>query len=110
MENERDSAFELYEKISPVAILYGGGPRLFVSEHNSSRRLLKELHRLGKSGIRVRGMISERGALARTSLAALNCWLAHFYGPRSLTQIRADGLHRFAWYDVQRTVALEWVR
>lgn len=106
MENIHDTAFERCERIEPVAILYGG-KRLYVSEFNSSRRLLKELRRLGRQKIRVRGMISGRGALDRSSLRALNCYLefTQWHGING----RAWGLHRFAWHDLQREVALRWV-
>ena len=108
--DDRDSAFNLTEKIAPVAIVYGGGVKLFVTEANSSRRLLKELWRLGRKGIRIRGMISEAGAADRASLDALNAYLFHFYGRQSLNSLRSGQLHRLCWHDLQRAVALRWVR
>ena len=105
-----DSTFELWERIDPVAILYGSGGRLFVSEYNHSRRLLKELWRLGKERIRVRGMISTLGALDRSSVRALNCYLEHCYATNSWRYMASGNTHRHAWYDLQRAVALRWVR
>jgi hypothetical protein len=102
-----DSAFRIAEEFSPVAIAYGS---LHVSEHNSSRRLLKELWRLGKRGVRVRGVISSRGALDSRSLAALNVYLLHVYGRKSRVQWVASGVHRHAWYDLQRRIGFRWVR
>lgn len=104
-----ESTFELYQRIAPVAILYGGGPRFFVSEFQASNRLLKELWRLGRKKIDVRGMISTCGALDRASVRALNCYLQHCYGQKSLAQVRCK-CHRFAWYELQREIALRWVR
>jgi hypothetical protein len=102
------SAFELYDRISPVAILYGS-QRLFVTEHNSARRLLKDLHRLGRARIEIRGMISEAGALERASIRALNCYLRYLYSRKSFRQLAGER-HRFAWYAMQREVAMAWQR
>lgn len=108
--NLSESAFETCERIEPVAILYGRGARLFVTEHNIASRLLKDLHRLGRGKLTVRGMISTRGSLDRSSIRALNCWMEHYYGPRHPRCIGNGGLHRFDWYKLQATLALRWVR
>lgn len=105
-----ESEWELVERIDPVAIMYGTGPRLFVSEHNSARRLLRELYRLGAEGVALRGMISSRGALEPASVRALNCYLQHCYAARPWPQRRADGLHRLTWYRMQEAVGLTWRR
>lgn len=105
-----ESAFELCERISPVALIYGRGSRLFVSEHNSSRRLLKELWRLGRKRTPVRGMICQLGALDRESVRALNCFLEHRFGRNSLNSLRAGKLHRWCWYEMQRDCSLRWRR
>lgn len=106
---DRDSTFETCLRISPVAILYGSGARLYVNEYQASHRLLKELWRLGRKRIEIRGMISTLGALDSSSVRALNCYLQHFYGKKSLSQVRCRA-HRLAWYDLQRDCALRWVR
>ncbi len=104
-----DTTFSRVEQIASIGIAYGGS-RLFVSEFNSSRRLLMELWRLGRKRIRVRAMISVHGALDRSSLRALNCYLEHCYGQISCRTMRSGTTHRHAWYDLQRAVGFRWIR
>ncbi len=105
IRRESESAFEVAIRISPVAIIYGTR-RFNVAEHNSSVRLLKELHRLGKARIPLRGMISAHGSLARESIRALNCYLEHYFGRHP----RPPALHRHVWIDLQREVGFRWNR
>lgn len=105
-----DIAFYNYFKIGAVAIVFGAGARFNVSEFNSSRNLLRELWRLGRKRIPLRGMISELGALDRASLRALNVYLEHYYGRQSYASAQADGLHRYRWRDMQAEVRMRWVR
>lgn len=101
--------FDRYQRIESVAVVYGRG-RMYVNEQNSAARLLRELYRLGRARVAIRAMISERGALDRRSLAALNCYLQHCYAGRSWRLRRLDGLHRWAWQDMQAAVGLRWLR
>ncbi len=93
-----------------MAVLYGRGPRLRVSEQNSAARLLRELYRIGRARIPVRGMICGRGALDGRSIAALNCYLQHGYSGRPWRVRRLDGLHKWTWREIESRVGLRWVR
>ncbi len=101
---------EMYDAIRPVAIVYGTGRRLYVSEFTSARRLLRELWRIGRHRLRIRGAISELGALSPRNIAAFNCYLEHSFGTQSLNNLRAGRLHRFTWYKMQREIPLTWIR
>ncbi len=81
-------------------MIFGVRPRLEVWETNSATKLLRKLRELGRDRVQICGMISEHGALSVSSIRALNAYLTH-HGAR--------GTHRFAWYDLQRDVALKWV-
>lgn len=105
-----ETIWELWHRIEPVAIVYGGGRRLHVTEHNSAPRLMRELWRLGRRRVRIRGVISEKGSLSRLSVCALNLYLRHYYSVQSLNALRVAGVHRLAWYDLQREIAVSWVR
>lgn len=101
--------WELWIRIEPVAILYGGrGGRMHVTEHNSAARLLRELYRLGREDIPIRGALSGAGALDRSSIRALNAYLRHCYAAAPWRTRSLDGLHRLAWYKIQRECALVW--
>lgn len=104
------SVWELYDRIEPVAIIYGSGRRRFLNEFNSSRRLLRQLWKLGRARVTVRGAICTLGALDPLHLAALNCYLQHCFARQSLNALRAGQLHRFTWYKMQETIPLAWHR
>lgn len=104
------TVWENYERIDPVALIYGNGKRLEVAEYNSANRLLKELWRIGRLRLRIRGMISQQGSVPPLHLAALNCYLEHQHSAQSLDALREKGLHRFNWYALQRAVPLIWTR
>lgn len=104
-----ESAFELYDRIEPVALVYRAGRRTVVEEFNSAKRLLRSLHRIGRYRRELRGMISDQGALTRESLAALNVYLCHCYGRQSLNRARC-AFHRFTWAGMRRKLGLCWVR
>jgi hypothetical protein len=104
-----ESVWELYERIVPVAIIYGNGRRLEVAEFNSANRLLKELWRIGRHRLRVRGAICAAGALTPANVSAFNCYLEHHFAAQSHNAIRCQ-LHRFRWYEMQRSVPLVWIR
>lgn len=104
----RFSNFEEYRKIQPVAIAYKKGARIFVSEFQDARKLLKELWRLGRAKIDLRGVISGRGALDAQNLARLNVYLQHHFSRQSLNSLRAGQLHRYTWHEMQRAVPLAW--
>lgn len=108
LPQNRGTVFETVERIDPVALIYGGG-KLYVGEFQSSRHLLKELWRIGRKKIQVRGMISTVGALDRSSLRALNCYLHHCYSKQSAKAIRSGRTHRHAWYALQEAAKLRWV-
>ena len=108
--NLGESVWELYDRIEPVAIIYGSGRRRFLNEFNSSRRLLRQLWKLGRARVTIRGMICGAGAIDRLHLAALNCYLQHRFARQSLNALRAGQLHRFTWYKMQETVPLIWHR
>ena len=105
-----ESVWELYDRIEPVAIIYGSGRRRFLNEFKSSRRLLRQLWKLGRGRVTVRGAICALGALDPLHLAALNCYLQHGFARQSLNALRSGQLHRFTWYKLQETVPLIWHR
>ena len=105
-----ETTWELYDRIEPVAVVYGNGRRHFLSEYNSANRLLKQLWRLGRARVNIRGMMCHHGALSRLHVCALNCYLQHFFAVQSLNRLRCGQLHRFTWYKVQETVPIVWSR
>lgn len=105
-----ESTWELYDRIEPCAIIYGTGRRMFCQEFNSSRRLLKQLWRIGRGRLRIRGAVTRNGAVPHSHLAAWNCYLEHQFSAQSLNSLRAGKLHRFTWYAMQEAVPLVWVR
>ena len=105
-----NTARETYDRISPVAIVYGTGRRLYVSEFTSARRLLRELWRIGRNRLKIRGAISEMGSISPHNLGAFNCYLEHSFAAQSLNSLRAGQLHRFTWYKIQTAVPLVWIR
>jgi len=110
-----DDSFDLYFAISPVVVIYGRGQTINADEHNHAGRLLRQLDKLGRSGQRVKGMVSNSGALDVSSIRALNCFLR--YGPGVSAVNRAAGhssgrtwFNKFDWQDFCRHVGLRWVR
>ncbi len=104
-----ESAFELYDRIEPVAIVWGSR-RLFVTEYQSARRLLLQLWKLGRAQERIRGMICAAGAVPSPHLAALNCFLQHSFSAQSMKALRAGQLHRFTWSDLRHKVPIVFHR
>jgi hypothetical protein len=104
------SAFDLYQRISPVTLTIEQSGRLLVHTFTNATELLKQLHYAGRNRIPLRKLTSECGTLSHASLGALNCYLALYYGKKSLDSIRAGELHRFTWHEIQQTTALRWIR
>lgn len=105
-----NSFWELYERIDPVAVCWRASDgRLRFSEQNSARRLLKELREIGAEGVTIVGVISDCGALDRSSLRALNCYLRHVLAVQSERQM-SGRYHRFTWYELQRAIGFRWLR
>ena len=108
-----ESTFELYQRLdSPVVIISGNKGRWHAFEAISAAHLMRELHRLGVEGIRVRGMLSDLGALSVRSRNALNCFLRVGPGLSLFMRGEARGAkyNRFAWMDFQRYLGFRWVR
>lgn len=103
-----ESAHELYMRISPVSVTFGHGTDLTDKTFTSANHLLKEFHRLGRERIPLRFVMSGNRVLDDSSRWALNAYLEFVYGRKSLNQLRAGNLHRFAWRDIQRKVGLRW--
>ena len=106
-----DETFDLLMQIPSVVVLYGNGRNFHADEHTHAGRLLRQLDDFARSGIAVRGMICERGALTRSSIRALNCYLRHV---GSLSRFRGlaypfGGLNKYGWQEFQRHVGLVWV-
>lgn len=107
-----ESTFELYHRIDPVIIISGNKGQWHAFESVSALTLMRELHRLGEEGIRVRGMLSDLGALSVRSRNALNCFLRQGHGLHLFKKGEARGAkyNRFAWYEFQQYLAFRWVR
>jgi hypothetical protein len=107
-----ESTFELYLRIDPVVIISGNKGRWHAFEAESAGHLMRELHRLGEEGIRIRGVLCELGVLSVRSRDALNCFLRHGPGLRLFKKGEARGAkyNRFAWYELQRYLGFRWVR
>ncbi len=110
-----DDCFDLYFAIPPVVVIYGRGNSMNADEFNHAGRLLRQLDQLGRSGERVNGMVCQLGALDRSSIRALNCFLR--YGPGLASVNRAAGyhstrayFHKYDWQEFCRMVGLRWVR
>ena len=101
------SSFELYQRINPVAVVYGSGRRLYVNEHSDARRLLKDLWRIGRARLQIRAVICGAGQLDRADLCAFQCYLEHKFAAQSYLQMRC-ALHRFTWYEIQRETGITW--
>lgn len=104
----RLSSFEEYRKIHPVALAYKRGARIFVCEYQDAAKLLRELWRLGRAKIEIRGVISICGSLDGWNLARLNVYLQHKFARQSLNSLRAGKLHKHTWHDLQREIPLCW--
>lgn len=104
----RLSSFEEYRKINPVALAYKRGGRIYICEFQDAGKLLKELWRLGRAKIDLRGVISICGSLDAQNLAAFNVYLQHSFAKQSLNALRAGKLHRYTWHDLQREIPLCW--
>jgi hypothetical protein len=98
----------MYGRINPVVIVVAAGARLDFAEYNHAGRLLKRLWHVGKNREKIRGAICAAGALSPYNLAAWQCYLEHWHARQSMDALRASGLHRFAWYNMQRAVPLTW--
>lgn len=98
-----DSFFVLHQQMSPVILVYGTMPEIFVTEHNHGGRLMKDFMRLSAEQIPIRDLIDrQRGILHPADVHALNCWLRHglryFHAAQNR---RIPGWnHRHAWKDV----------
>lgn len=106
-----DDAFDLYMLISPVVVLYDLNGNFHADEHNHAGRLMRLMDRLARKKIAVVGMVCERGALTRSSIRALNCYLHH---TGSLTKFRNVVMfaanNRHGWAVFQTHVGLRWAR
>lgn len=105
------STFEAYLRIPSVVVIYGNGRTTHASEHKVSTHLMRELFTLGRSGVRVRGILdSSRGVLSIASIRALNCYLRH--GVQRFShcsgRISDSPASRFAWADLCRVVNLRF--
>ena len=96
--------------IPSVVVLYGVGRNWHADEHNHAGRLMRQLEHFAREGIAVRGMICERGALTRSSIRALNCYLRHVGTLRRFREVAYPfgGNNRHGWAEFQRHVGLVW--
>jgi hypothetical protein len=106
-----DDAFELFYKIESVVVIVREPKGLHAIEHNHAGRLMRELDRFGREGVRIVGLLANHGAATTSSLRALNCYLRH--GPGLDNFRRAPKLyrcrnpfHRFGWNELKRHVGI----
>ena len=106
-----DDAFDLFYKIESVVVIVRERRGLHAIEHNHAGRLMRELDRFGREGVRIVGLLQHHGAATASSLRALNCYLRH--GPGLDNFRRAPKLyrcrnpfHRFGWMELTRHVGI----
>jgi hypothetical protein len=108
-------SFDVYYAIPSVVVLYGNGRSFVADQHTHAGRLLRKLDALGKSGVRIRGMICHEGALDLSSIRALNCYLRHGGGLRAFNWCRHGNgsrswMNKYDWYDLCAHLNLRWSR
>jgi hypothetical protein len=107
-----DTTFEMYLRTESVVLITGEGSHWDVFESVHAGRIMRELRRCGRDGVRVRGIVCERGALSLRSIRALNCFLRHNPNFQAFRRVHRDGGvaidHRFAWRDFQEFLGLQF--
>lgn len=104
--------FERFQLIEPVVLIYGDGRRLHADQHNHAGRLLKTLDWLGRESITLRSIVRPNAVLSRESLRALALYLRYGNGLTAFRRTLPTNAwrHRYAWEELQRLLALRWVK
>jgi hypothetical protein len=110
-----EDSFELFNRIPPVVLIVKEGRGLHAIEHVNAAKLMRQLDRFGRDGVRILGMITGESVLDRSSIRALNCYLRH--GPGLDAFRRAPDLyrcrhpfHRFGWVEFKNHLGLRFTR
>jgi hypothetical protein len=107
-----DEHFHRFQLIEPLVLIYGNARRLNADEHNHAGRLLKTLDWIGRERIALRAVIRGNRVLSRESLSALALYLHYGNGLMAFRRTLPTNAwrHRYAWEELQRLLALRWVK